>query len=120
MLFRSASLAAIALATSTASPAFAQEQSGDAADEDILVVAQHGNQTQVIRGGEVGVLGDQDAANIPFSVKSYNAALILNQQPQTLGEVLENDPSIRTPTALATPPSSSSSAAFPSMVTMSG
>ncbi|RYD67797.1 MAG: TonB-dependent receptor, partial [Sphingomonadales bacterium] len=31
-----------------------------------------------------------------FSIKSYNAALILNQQPQTLGQVLENDPSIRT------------------------
>ena len=92
MRLRSASLVAIALATSAASPAFAQEQSGD----DILVTAQRGNQTQVIRGGEVGVLGDQDAANVPFSVKSYNAALILNQQPQTLGEVLENDPSIRT------------------------
>ena len=32
---------------------------------------------------------------MPFVVKSYNSALILNQQPQTLGQVLENDPSIR-------------------------
>src|SRR3546814_19525824 len=32
----------------------------------------------------------------PFAVKSYNEARILNQQPLTLGAVLENDPSVRT------------------------
>src|SRR3546814_8361758 len=32
----------------------------------------------------------------PFAVNSYNEALILNQQPLTLGAVLENDPSVRT------------------------
>src|SRR3546814_1134471 len=32
----------------------------------------------------------------PFSIKTYSEALILNQQPQTLGQVLENDPSVRT------------------------
>ncbi len=100
MLLRSVSCAALVLAT-FAAPAFAQEQGGDAdhrdeAGQGIIVTAQRGNQTQVIRRGDVGVLGDQDAADVPFSIKSYNSALILNQQPQTLGQVLENDPSIRT------------------------
>lgn len=86
-----ASLYAIALA----SPAFAQEQS-DAAT--IIVTAQRENQTGVRQGGSAGVLGDKPAEDLPFSLRSYNSALILNQQPQTLGQVLENDPTIRTTT----------------------
>lgn len=64
--------------------------------EDIIVTAQRENRTEVSRGGSVGILGDKAAQDVPFSIKSYNAALILNQQPNTLGQVLENDPSIRT------------------------
>lgn len=81
---------ALALAT----PGWAQESAPS--DADIIVTAQKGNQTEVRRGGQVGVLGDKAAEDVPFSITSYNAALILNQQPQTLGQVLENDPSIRT------------------------
>lgn len=88
--FAAPSLATLALAALCA-PAVAQTD-----DDTIIVTAQKENQTQVIRGGGVGVLGDKDAADVPFSVKSYGDALILNQQPQTLGQVLENDPSIRT------------------------
>ncbi|MBN8806754.1 MAG: TonB-dependent siderophore receptor [Sphingomonas sp.] len=86
------SLFSLAIAT----PALAQEAPHAASDEDVVVTAQKENRTEVTRGGSVGVLGDKDAADVPFSIKSYNAALILNQQPQTLGQVLENDPSIRT------------------------
>ena len=82
--------ALIASAAGVAMPALAQEAS------EIVITAQRENRTQVSRQGSVGVLGDQPAENVPFSVKSYNAALILNQQPQTLGQVLENDPSVRT------------------------
>src|SRR3546814_2049649 len=76
-----ASLAAIAL------PAHARDSA-----EDIIVTAQKQNQTAVLRGGSVGVFGDKAAEDTPFSIKTYNEALILNQQPQTLGQVLENDP----------------------------
>lgn len=69
-------------------------QAGD--DSDIIVTAQRGNRSEVTREGSLGVLGDKAAEDVPFSIKSYNAALILNQQPQTLGQVLENDPSVRT------------------------
>lgn len=68
----------------------------DSAAEDIVVTAQRANETEVRRAGTVGVLGDKAAEDVPFSIRSYNAALILNQQPLTLGQVLEIDPSIRT------------------------
>jgi iron complex outermembrane receptor protein len=89
-------LAATVSALALAAPAFAQDQAEPAGGDEIVVTAQRNNQTQVTRDGSAGVLGDKDAADLPFSIKSYNAALILNQQPQTLGQVLENDPSIRT------------------------
>ncbi|MEN7538496.1 TonB-dependent receptor [Aurantiacibacter flavus] len=73
-------------------PAAAQEE------ETILVIAQRENQSGVEQAGSAGVLGDKPAEDLPFNLRSYNSALILNQQPQTLGQVLENDPTIRTTT----------------------
>lgn len=73
-----------------AAPAAAQD------DSDIIVTAQRNNQTKVTAGGNVGVFGTKAAEDIPFNIRSYNEALILNQQPDSLGEVLENDPTIRT------------------------
>ncbi|MBC2665530.1 TonB-dependent siderophore receptor [Novosphingobium flavum] len=83
-----------ALAAASASPAAAQTVTQGS--EDIVVTAQRNNQTQVVDSGSLGVLGLQDAMNTPFAVKSYSDTLILNQQPYTLGQVLENDPSVRT------------------------
>lgn len=85
-----------ASALALALPAFAQDAPVEDGPDDILVTAQRRNQTGVTHGGRVGVLGDKPAEDVPFSIKSYNAALILNQQPQTLGQVLDNDPSVRT------------------------
>jgi iron complex outermembrane receptor protein len=86
---------AIGLAAGTAllaiaAPAAAQD------DSDIIVTAQRNNQTKVTAAGNVGVFGTKAAEDIPFNIRSYNEALILNQQPDSLGEVLENDPTIRT------------------------
>src|SRR5690554_804563 len=86
------SVIAIAL---TAQPALAQDDQSSR-NADIIVSAQRANQTQVIREGSLGALGDKAAENVPFSIKAYGEALILNQQPQTLGQLLENDPSVRT------------------------
>lgn len=96
---RGAGLAAMTAALLSGAPAFAQEASND---EDVLITAQRDNQSQVNRSGSLGALGDKDAMDTPFSVKSYNSALILNQQPQTLGQVLENDPAIRVSNAFGT------------------
>jgi iron complex outermembrane receptor protein len=76
-----------------AAPAVAQDAAGG---DDIVVTAQRNNQTKVTAGGNVGVFGTKAAEDIPFNIRSYNEALILNQQPDSLGEVLENDPTIRT------------------------
>jgi iron complex outermembrane receptor protein len=84
-----------ALALALACPAYAQD-AAEARAEEIVVTAQKANQTGVTHDGRIGVLGDKPAEDVPFAIKSYNAALILNQQPQTLGQVLDNDPSVRT------------------------
>lgn len=86
-------LSAATAVLAAATPAMAQ---ADAAGEEIIVTAQRNNQTKVTGGGNVGVFGTKAAEDIPFNIRSYNEALILNQQPDTLGEVLENDPTVRT------------------------
>jgi len=80
------SLSAIAIA----SPAAAQDV------DTIVVTAQRDNATEVLNGGEAGVLGDLPAEDLPFNIRSFDETLIYNQQPLTLGEVLENDPTVRT------------------------
>ncbi|QDH24758.1 TonB-dependent receptor [Neokomagataea tanensis] len=66
------------------------------ADEQIVVKAARRNQMEVLSGGQLGALGNQKGIDTPFNIRSYTSALILNQQSQTLGQVLENDPSVRT------------------------
>lgn len=84
-----------ALTLVSAAPAWSQTDTASG-DDDIIVTAQRSNRTEVIRGGSLGVLGEKDALDVPFSIKSYGETLILNQQPNTLGQLLENDPSVRT------------------------
>jgi iron complex outermembrane receptor protein len=50
---------------------------------------------QVARGGRFGVLGNQDAMNVPFALTSYTDTLIRAQQARTLGDVVDNDPAVR-------------------------
>lgn len=96
MRFHSCSI--LALLTGMSLPLSALPASAQATDDSdiIIVTAQKENESRVTGGGSLGVLGDKAAEDVPFSIKSYNSALILNQQPQTLGQVLENDPSVRT------------------------
>jgi iron complex outermembrane receptor protein len=50
---------------------------------------------QVARGGQLGVLGNQDIMDVPFSMSSYTEKLIRDQQAETVGDVLLNDSSVR-------------------------
>ncbi|WP_124553667.1 TonB-dependent receptor [Methylophilus methylotrophus] len=50
---------------------------------------------QMARGGRVGVLGNQDAMDTPFSINAYTNTLIQDQQAKSVGDVLLNDPSVR-------------------------
>ncbi|MBF0872044.1 TonB-dependent siderophore receptor [Gluconobacter japonicus] len=65
-------------------------------DEEIVVKAKRRNQMEVTSGGQLGVLGNKKGLEVPFNIRSYSSSMILNQQSQTLGQVLENDPSVRT------------------------
>jgi len=88
------SLSALAVALAVAAPAFAQEAPAQS-HEDVIVVAQQA-QKQVVSDGNVGVLGAQDALSTPFNISTYTSQLILDQQAETIGEVMENDPAVRT------------------------
>lgn len=48
---------------------------------------------QVARGARIGLLGNQDIFNTPYSVSSYTAELIEDQQARTVADVIRNDPS---------------------------
>lgn len=90
MTLRFARISTLALAASIAAPALAQDS------DTIVVTAQRENATEVRNGGDAGVFGDKPAEDLPFSIRSFDETLILNQQPLSLGEVLDNDPTVRT------------------------
>jgi iron complex outermembrane receptor protein len=50
---------------------------------------------QVARGGRIGVLGSQDIMETPFLTTSYTQQFIQDQQAAGIGDVLQNDPSVR-------------------------
>ncbi|MFT8710748.1 TonB-dependent receptor [Komagataeibacter rhaeticus] len=68
----------------------------DSRHEDIVVTAARRNRMYVTSGGDLGALGNKKGLDVPFNIRSYNSSLILNQQSQTLGDVLLNDPTVRT------------------------
>lgn len=70
-IYRGSALAVMGVALLSTTPTFAQETEDD---ESIVVTAQRNNQSQVSRTGSLGALGEKDAMDTPFSVKSYNAA----------------------------------------------
>lgn len=50
---------------------------------------------QVARGGRVGILGTRDAMETPFSTISYTNELIQDRHARSVGDVLQNDPTVR-------------------------
>lgn len=50
---------------------------------------------QVARGGQLGILGNQDLMDVPFTLTSYTSKLIEDQQAENVGDVLLNDSSVR-------------------------
>lgn len=82
---------ALVAALSSANCASAQESQND---DSIVVIAQQA-QKQVVSDGNLGALGDQDAMSTPFNITTYTAQLILDQQSETIGEVMKNDPIVR-------------------------
>ncbi|HCS69711.1 MAG TPA: TonB-dependent siderophore receptor [Rhodospirillaceae bacterium] len=50
---------------------------------------------QVARGARAGVLGNQDMMEVPFTMTAHTETAIRNQQAETIGDILDNDPAIR-------------------------
>jgi len=63
------------------------------ASADGLPAAYEGG--QVATGSRVGILGDQDIMDTPFSTVSYTNEYIANQQAQSVGDLLKKDPTVR-------------------------
>jgi iron complex outermembrane receptor protein len=50
---------------------------------------------QVGTGARVGLLGNRSFMNTPFNLTGYTAKLIADQQARSVGDVVQNDPSVR-------------------------
>ena len=50
---------------------------------------------QVARGGRVGLFGNRDVMETPFSTTSYTQEMIQDQQVRSVGDLLRIDPSVR-------------------------
>ncbi|WP_052365428.1 TonB-dependent receptor [Halotalea alkalilenta] len=50
---------------------------------------------QVASGGRLGVLGQQQAFDVPFNITSYTAKRVEDRQAKTLGDVLKSDASVQ-------------------------
>ncbi|WP_017525585.1 TonB-dependent receptor [Pusillimonas noertemannii] len=61
--------------------------------EDSLPPAAPGGQAAT--GARLGMLGNADILDAPVSINSYTAQVIQDRQARTLGDVLQNDPSVR-------------------------
>jgi len=76
----------------TALPAVKVTASADASAEGLSPAYAGG---QVARGGRAGILGTKDNMETPFSITAYTNELIQDKQAKSVGEVLQNDPSVR-------------------------
>jgi iron complex outermembrane receptor protein len=50
---------------------------------------------QVANGGRMGMLGQQNAMDVPFNIISYTAKLVEDQQARTVGDVVSNDAGVQ-------------------------
>ena len=98
-------IAALSYAHSTLS--FADDARNVSQDEATEVVTVIGSQVdlgdayqggQVARTGRAGMFGAQDLMDTPFSSTNYTQELIENQQAASIGDVLQNDPTVRVAT----------------------
>lgn len=73
-------------------PTIVVNASADASEEGLSPAFAGG---QVAQGGRAGILGTRDHLETPFSITSYTNELIQDQQARSVGDVLQNDPTVR-------------------------
>ncbi|QCE34882.1 TonB-dependent receptor [Acetobacteraceae bacterium] len=64
--------------------------------ENVVIRRRPKPKQEVTLGGDLGLLGKGRALDTAFNVRSYTADAIANVQPETLADVLKNDPGVRT------------------------
>lgn len=77
---------------STTLPTVTVNASADASAQGLSPAYPGG---QVARGGRAGILGTRDAMETPFSITSYTNELIQDRQARSVGDVLQNDPTVQ-------------------------
>lgn len=50
---------------------------------------------QIARGSRIGILGNQDIMDTPFTGTAYTQEFIQNQQARSVADVVQNDPGVR-------------------------
>ncbi|STV95483.1 ferrichrome-iron receptor [Klebsiella michiganensis] len=50
---------------------------------------------QIANGGRLGMLGEQNAMDVPFSIIGYTSKLIEDQQAKTIADVVSNDAGVQ-------------------------
>ncbi|KAB2528954.1 TonB-dependent receptor plug domain-containing protein, partial [Enterobacter hormaechei] len=50
---------------------------------------------QVANGGRMGMLGQQNAMDVPFNIISYTSKLVEDQQAKTIADVVANDAGVQ-------------------------
>lgn len=95
----------VAAQTSNAAPTAPVDDSKDALTLDTTNInARYTSATalpetlaggQVARGARLGMLGNKDVMDTPFSVTSYTAKTLADLQTVTVADALERDPSVR-------------------------
>ncbi|MDO4879260.1 MAG: TonB-dependent receptor [Neisseria sp.] len=108
MIELSFKISVISLAVATASPVFAADAAETAEDgglETVTVTASADASKgglppafkggQVARGSRVGILGNKNNLESPFSNTAYTNRLIQDKHARSVGDVLQNDPTVR-------------------------
>jgi len=94
-------LASTVALSALSTAAFAQSSDGEI--DEVIVTGQASQVEltneyagdQVARGGRAGLLGNLDFLDAPFSGTAYTSDLVLAQQSESVGDVLQNDPVVR-------------------------
>ncbi|MBN6775661.1 TonB-dependent siderophore receptor [Pseudomonas granadensis] len=95
----------VAAQTSNGAPTAPADDSKDALTLDTTNISARYNSAtalpetlaggQVARGARLGMLGNKDVMDTPFSVTSYTAKTLADLQTVTVADALERDPSVR-------------------------
>ncbi|MGL4724786.1 MAG: TonB-dependent receptor [Scandinavium sp.] len=102
-------LLALAIGAVSHSALAADTQQKTASEETMVVQATEGNDFipggndlvpafldgQVAHGGRLGMLGEQNAMDVPFNVVGYTSKLVKDQQAKTIADVVRNDASVQ-------------------------